>query len=186
MAAVRFSACLRVTSFTCCSRRSLRLRANQGKRPIKKPLLPRGLPPLVIRASSGETLLTRIGRYRVQARFLFSRLALSHRRRTRLCNRVTPLASTLESVSIMMTSLSPAASAFDAIAPVFDSRFGSWASVAAQRRAVRAALLQQFPPGGRILEVGGGYRRRCILSCRTWVRCTPDRPIPTMVKTLHG
>ena len=53
-------------------------------------------------------------------------------------------------------SLSPAAFAFDAIAPIFDDRFGGWASVAAQRRAVRAALLQQFPPMGHVLEVGGG------------------------------
>ena len=53
-------------------------------------------------------------------------------------------------------SLSPAAFAFDAIAPIFDDRFGAWASVAAQRRAVRAALLQQFPPMGHVLEVGGG------------------------------
>lgn len=54
------------------------------------------------------------------------------------------------------TFLHPAASAFDAIAPVFDSKFGAWASVAAQRRAVRAALLQRFPSAGHILEIGGG------------------------------
>jgi SAM-dependent methyltransferase len=55
-----------------------------------------------------------------------------------------------------MTALCAAAHAFDAVAPAFDERFGSWASVAAQRRAVRAALLQTFPPSGRILELGGG------------------------------
>lgn len=49
-----------------------------------------------------------------------------------------------------------AALAFDAIAPAFDERFGAWASVAAQRRAVRAALLQALPPGGRVLDLGGG------------------------------
>ena len=49
-----------------------------------------------------------------------------------------------------------AALAFDAVAPVFDERFGAWASVAAQRRAVRAVLLRTFPPGGRVLELGGG------------------------------
>ncbi len=54
------------------------------------------------------------------------------------------------------SSLRPAAFAFDAVAPVFDVRFGSWASVAAQRRAVRAALLQRFPPKGHVLEIGGG------------------------------
>jgi SAM-dependent methyltransferase len=56
----------------------------------------------------------------------------------------------------MMPSLRPAALAFDAIAPVFDARFGSWRSVAAQRRAVRGELLRVFPKGGHILEVGGG------------------------------
>jgi SAM-dependent methyltransferase len=50
----------------------------------------------------------------------------------------------------------PAAVAFNAVAPTFDSRFGDWQSVAAQRRAVRAELLRVFPAGGRILEVGGG------------------------------
>jgi SAM-dependent methyltransferase len=56
----------------------------------------------------------------------------------------------------MIAQLSPAASAFDAIASEFDGRFGAWASVSAQRRAVRAALLRAFPAGGRILELGGG------------------------------
>jgi ubiquinone/menaquinone biosynthesis C-methylase UbiE len=53
-------------------------------------------------------------------------------------------------------TLSPAAQAFDAIAERFDERFGSWLSVAAQRRAVRAALERAFPPGARLLEIGGG------------------------------
>jgi SAM-dependent methyltransferase len=52
--------------------------------------------------------------------------------------------------------LRPAALAFEAIAPTFDARFGVWSSVAAQRRAVRAALLRAFPAEGHILEVGGG------------------------------
>jgi SAM-dependent methyltransferase len=56
----------------------------------------------------------------------------------------------------MMDLLRPAALAFDAIAPTFDSRFGAWCSVAAQRRAVRASLLRTLPAGGRILELGGG------------------------------
>jgi SAM-dependent methyltransferase len=55
-----------------------------------------------------------------------------------------------------MSTLRPAALAFDAIAPDFDTRFGTWRSVAAQRRAVRAALLKEFPAKGRILELGGG------------------------------
>jgi SAM-dependent methyltransferase len=53
-------------------------------------------------------------------------------------------------------ALSPAARAFDAAADSFDTRFGGWRSVAAQRRAVRAALLRAFPRGSRLLEIGGG------------------------------
>ncbi len=56
----------------------------------------------------------------------------------------------------MNSSLRPSAIAFDAVAPIFDTRFGAWNSVAAQRRAVRAALLREFPSGGRVLEIGGG------------------------------
>ena len=54
------------------------------------------------------------------------------------------------------SALSPAASAFDAVAPVFDRRFGAWLSVAAQREQVRSALMAAFPPGARLLELGGG------------------------------
>lgn len=52
--------------------------------------------------------------------------------------------------------LPPAARAFDSIADVFDVRFTPWLSVAAQRRAVRDALLAAFPRGSRLLEIGGG------------------------------
>lgn len=45
-----------------------------GKFPIKNSLLPKQLPPFVIRASRDESFLAKIGRYRVQIRFLFSRL----------------------------------------------------------------------------------------------------------------
>jgi SAM-dependent methyltransferase len=69
---------------------------------------------------------------------------------------VISLAAAHESVTTMMPPLRPAVLAFDAIAPVFDSRFGDWRSVAAQRRAVRATLLRTFPAGGHILELGGG------------------------------
>jgi SAM-dependent methyltransferase len=51
---------------------------------------------------------------------------------------------------------SAAAAAFDAIAERFDERFTPWLSVAAQRRAVRGALEKAFPPGARLLEIGGG------------------------------
>ncbi len=53
-------------------------------------------------------------------------------------------------------ALPPAVRAFDALAPAFDDAFGGWASVAAQRRAVRRALLAAFPRGARLLELGGG------------------------------
>lgn len=52
--------------------------------------------------------------------------------------------------------LLPAGAAFDAIAGSFDARFGAWRSVDAQRRAVRRELLDLFPEGARLLEIGGG------------------------------
>jgi SAM-dependent methyltransferase len=52
--------------------------------------------------------------------------------------------------------LSPALQAFDAVAARFDTRFGAWRSVAAQRREVRAQLARAFPRGARVLEIGGG------------------------------
>jgi len=55
-----------------------------------------------------------------------------------------------------MIGIRPAALAFDAVAPVFDARFGEWRSVTAQRDSVRHALLDVFPRGGRILDIGGG------------------------------
>lgn len=54
------------------------------------------------------------------------------------------------------TSVESAANAFDAVAERFDARYGGWRSVAAQRRLVRAALLRAFPPGAKLLEIGGG------------------------------
>lgn len=55
-----------------------------------------------------------------------------------------------------MSPLAPAAAAFDAIADRFDERFGPWRSVVAQRSAVRDELLDAFPEGARVLEIGGG------------------------------
>jgi ubiquinone/menaquinone biosynthesis C-methylase UbiE len=52
--------------------------------------------------------------------------------------------------------LPAAVRAFDALAPGFDAAFAGWASVAAQRRAVRRELLEAFPAGARLLEIGGG------------------------------
>jgi hypothetical protein len=48
-------------------------------------------------------------------------------------------------------SVQSAASAFDAVAEQFDARYGSWKSVLAQRRVVRAALVRAFPPGAKLL-----------------------------------
>jgi len=71
-----------------------------------------------------------------------------------------------------MPRLSPAVRAFDALAPRFDERFSGWKSVAAQRRAVRDALLETFPRGASLIELGGGTgedalhlaeRGRCVL-----------------------
>jgi ubiquinone/menaquinone biosynthesis C-methylase UbiE len=55
-----------------------------------------------------------------------------------------------------MAELAPAARAFDAIAPSFDARFDPWLSVAAQRRAVRRALIAAFPVGAKLIDIGGG------------------------------
>jgi SAM-dependent methyltransferase len=51
---------------------------------------------------------------------------------------------------------SAAIQAFDAVAARFDTRFGAWRSVAAQRREVRTLLAHAFPRGARLLEIGGG------------------------------
>lgn len=58
--------------------------------------------------------------------------------------------------AIDASELTPAGAAFDAAAETFDARFDPWRSVEAQRRAVRAVLLDAFPSGTRLLEIGGG------------------------------
>jgi SAM-dependent methyltransferase len=83
---------------------------------------------------------------------------------------------------IMNPSMRPAAFAFDAIAPTFDERFGAWSSVAAQRRAVRSALLQQFPAGGHILEVGGGTGEDAAFLAQHGMQVLVTDPSPTMVE----
>lgn len=80
-----------------------------------------------------------------------------------------------------MVPLRPAAIAFDAIAPDFDSRFGQWLSVAAQRRAVRAALLQAFPTGGHILELGGGTGEDALFLAERGFNVFLTDPSPNMV-----
>lgn len=80
------------------------------------------------------------------------------------------------------TPLSPAAEAFDAIAETFDDRFGSWLSVAAQRRAVRAELLDAFATGARVLEVGGGTGEDASWLTRQGRTVLLTDPSPTMVR----
>ncbi len=80
-----------------------------------------------------------------------------------------------------MTSLRPAAVAFDAIASTFDSRFGSWLSVAAQRRAVREALMREFPRAARILELGGGTGEDASFLAERGCDGLLTDPSPTMV-----
>jgi ubiquinone/menaquinone biosynthesis C-methylase UbiE len=83
-------------------------------------------------------------------------------------------------------ALRPSAQAFDAIAPAFDDRFGPWLSVAAQRRAVRSALLQAFPPGGQILELGGGTGEDALfLAKRGFQLCLTDAS-PAMISVARA
>ena len=77
--------------------------------------------------------------------------------------------------------LRPAVAAFDAIAPVFDERFGAWRSVAAQRRAVREALLLEFPKTGHILELGGGTGDDAAFLAKAGYEVFLTDPSPTMV-----
>jgi SAM-dependent methyltransferase len=79
-------------------------------------------------------------------------------------------------------SLSPAAQAFDAVAERFDERFGAWLSVAAQRRAVRAALVRAFPPGARVLDVGGGTGEDAVWLTRQGREVLLTDASPTMVQ----
>jgi SAM-dependent methyltransferase len=81
----------------------------------------------------------------------------------------------------MNASLRPAAIAFDRIAPAFDTRFGAWSSVAAQRSAVRTALLRQFPAGGRVLELGGGTGEDAAFLARRGFNVLLTDPSPAMV-----
>ena len=94
---------------------------------------------------------------------------------------IPSLAAVHESVYTMMPPLRPAALAFDAVAPEFDSRFGAWCSVAAQRRAVRAALLQAFPTGGHILELGGGTGEDATFLAERGFDMLLTDPSPAMV-----
>jgi len=81
----------------------------------------------------------------------------------------------------MTVSLRPAVAAFDAVAPVFDQRFGAWLSVSAQRRAVRAVLMSEFPKPGHILELGGGTGEDAAFLAGAGYDVLLTDPSPTMV-----
>jgi len=71
--------------------------------------------------------------------------------------------------------LPPAVQAFDRTAPAFDARFGSWLSVAAQRRAFRRHLDRCFKPGDTVLDLGGGTGEDALYLARRGVRvCLTD------------
>jgi SAM-dependent methyltransferase len=91
------------------------------------------------------------------------------------------MAAVFEEAFMTNLTLRPAAIAFDAVAPAFDSHFGTWESVAAQRRAVRAALLKEFPSGGRVLEVGGGTGEDAAFLAERGFNVLLTDPSPTMV-----
>ena len=76
----------------------------------------------------------------------------------------------------------PAALAFDAAASTFDARFGEWHSVAAQRMAVRRALIEAFPAGGTILEIGGGTGEDAVWLAHRGFRVLSTDAAPTMVE----
>lgn len=81
----------------------------------------------------------------------------------------------------MTVPLRPAVAAFDAVAPVFDQRFGAWLSVSAQRRAVRAVLMREFPKPGHILELGGGTGEDAAFLAGAGYDVLLTDPSPTMV-----
>ncbi len=95
---------------------------------------------------------------------------------------VVSLAPVYEWNGAIMADLRPAAVAFNAVAPLFDSRFGVWRSVAAQRRAVCAELLRAFPKGGRILELGGGTGVDATFLAERGFEIVLTDPSPTMVE----
>jgi SAM-dependent methyltransferase len=85
-------------------------------------------------------------------------------------------------MSVDAAPLPPAALAFDAVAPRFDERYGAWKSVAAQRRAVRAALDEAFPSYGRMLEIGGGTGEDARWLARTGRQVLMTDASPAMVR----
>jgi SAM-dependent methyltransferase len=82
----------------------------------------------------------------------------------------------------MTSSVRPAVLAFETAAESFDRRFGVWASVTAQRRAVRSVLLDTLPSGGRVLEIGGGTGEDASFLANHGFHLLLTDPSPAMVK----
>ena len=79
-------------------------------------------------------------------------------------------------------NLPPAVRAFDETASRFDERFGAWASVAAQRDAVRGHLTRIFPAGSKLLELGGGTGEDALYLLERGYHVTLTDGSPTMVE----
>ena len=79
--------------------------------------------------------------------------------------------------------ISPAARAFDSVAEGFDARFTPWLSVAAQRRAVREALVSALVPGSRLIELGGGTGDDALWMAERGYEVLMTDPSPAMVRT---
>ena len=71
--------------------------------------------------------------------------------------------------------------AFDAVASAFDERYGSWKSVACQRRAVRRLMSRAFAPGSRLLELAGGTGEDAIYLAERGCRVHLTDGAPAMV-----
>ncbi len=84
------------------------------------------------------------------------------------------------------STLPAAARAFDAVAESFDQRYGGWRSVAAQRRAVRSALLVAFPRGARVLEIGGGTGEDAVWLAQHGRDVFLTDASPAMVRVAQG
>ncbi len=82
--------------------------------------------------------------------------------------------------------LTAAGAAFDAVAGRFDERFGPWLSVAVQRRAVRAALAAAFPPGARLIELGGGTGEDALWLAERGRQVLMTDTSPAMVSVAAG
>jgi ubiquinone/menaquinone biosynthesis C-methylase UbiE len=89
---------------------------------------------------------------------------------------------TTEPEPLRRANLPPAVRAFDETASRFDERFGAWASVAAQRHAVRRYLTRVFEPGASLLELGAGTGEDALHLLERGYRVTLTDGSPSMVE----